>query len=138
MRLLTSVSIGAVHDNIVDAGILVLRLIPDIVAMAIRKAAILRIHTMRWQRVDVRSNCEPSRHASAIRRPVPPVVIVIAVTVVSSTGPMVIAAIAGPARKTIVDMSTAIASAGPVIIASTAWPVMKAVINLGTTAMCAA
>jgi hypothetical protein len=76
---------------------------------------------------------------------IPPDVIVIAVTVMTSTGPVMIIAVAGPviittvagpARKTVIYMSAAVITpAGPVIITAVAGPVMKAVIDMGTTAM---
>ena len=130
-----SVSIRSVHDNILDPGILILRLIPDVATPPVRQAAILLVNAVRWHAVYVGTDRQSSRHTVAIAWIIPPEVIIIVVAGMTSVGPIMIAAVAWPVVVTATARPVVItATARPVVITATAKPTRKAVIDLSSTA----
>ena len=112
----------------------------------------LLIHAVRWHGVHIRSDCQPSRHAVAVGRVIPPKIVIV---VVASAWPIVIATtarpvgttvagpvgatIARPPRKTIVYVGTSVkTSTGPVIISASRRSMMKAIAYMSPAAIAAA
>jgi len=77
----------------VHARILVLRLIPDVVAITIRQAGVLRVHAILWQGINVRADRQTRADGIVIDivRMVPPSVIVIPVAGTCVAGFLIVA-----------------------------------------------
>ena len=125
----------AVDDDIVHARILVLGLIPDVVAIAIRQAGVLCVSAILWQGIDIRTDRQASANGIVIDivRMVPPGVIVIPVAVIGLARFLIVTAagllIVAPAR---ILSATGLWKLVVYMGAAAARPLWKVVIDMGT------
>ena len=133
----------AVDDDIVHARILVLGLIPDVVAIAIRQAGVLCVSAILWQGIDIRTDRQARANGIVIDivRMVPPGVIVIPVAVIGLARFLIVTAagfLIAPAAGLLIVAPARILSATGLwklvvyMAAAAARPLWKVVIDMGT------
>ena len=125
----------AVDDDIVHARILVLGLIPDVVAIAIRQAGVLCVSAILWQGIDIRTDRQARANGIVIDivRMVPPGVIVIPVAVIGLARFLIVTAagfLISPAARSL--SATGLWKLVVYMAAAAARPLWKVVIDMGT------